>query len=623
MKRERWRCAARFSPIETAERGGDLAAAALRWFDDRPGDDESRKAVLLAAERLESEGDLDRALDLCFRVGQSEGGTLRGEAAVRAGKIASAMKDYSAAEEWFLRAADATGDPAERKGRIERAAAGSFLHAREAEERESWDEAADRYARTASEYDSTSVAVDAIRAELRCRTAGDDAERAIAVAAALSARTAGDTLSADAVRFAAARFAERGNHGEAGDLLQIAFSIAQRPADLLAGAAEYEAAGAVPEADGLLTELTERFARHEAAAEGAFRLAMIRLKQERYDEAASWFDRSLASGASPGVSAAQVRFHEGEARLAAGDSAAAAAVFHKAAAAGEGATGRAEWYAARAHFAAAAIARGALDRAIAAWRRGERREGPADLLASYVEDLRKGIAARFENITTGPMIELAGALELYGRTAHLREWERGNIPSAGLVEPYFSDAAALYASAGATGRPGANPYASLADTLVRFGEEELERNAPPAAADIDTSVAGWFDAHSDALSRRLLATERADALWSTAMELYEMQESGPAVTEWNGRAGVSVALRGAEANHAAAALLREAPLPPSASEEERRLYGDLLREKAASYEERAAAWIEKIEEATAGDAVRSLSQRLLSVENGNGEGRER
>jgi len=175
------------------------------------------------------------------------------------------------------------------------------------------------------------------------------------------------------------------------------------------------------------------------------------------------------------------------------------------------------------------------------------------------------------------------------------------------VEPYFTDAAALLATSGEKGE-GNGIYAALADTLIRFGAEELDRNAPPV--EIERSEQGWFDLHADALVARLGALDQAESRWRSAAELISRQEIlDPNRQHLLASKRLSLAVRAAEANQRGATLLVEAPPPPGLSEEEAAAYRTLLKEKAIRYESRADEWMEEIERATKDGIGPSLSQR--------------
>ncbi|MFH1681994.1 MAG: tetratricopeptide repeat protein, partial [Candidatus Eisenbacteria bacterium] len=100
-----------------------LARAARRYADAYPESEEAQKTLLVAAEREEDAGRLSSAFDLCVRAADRASPPLAGEAEARAARLAAALGEKAAAEEWYVRAAS-SADTGEEVGRWRRGGSG-------------------------------------------------------------------------------------------------------------------------------------------------------------------------------------------------------------------------------------------------------------------------------------------------------------------------------------------------------------------------------------------------------------------------------------------------------------------------------------------------------------------
>ncbi len=577
-----------------------IADAALRYWSGFEKSPEAQKTVLYASEQLEAAGDGPRALELSKWIARQEDAQLRGEAALRAGKIASVLEDPADAEIWFKVSADAAGDETERKERVERAGASAFLQAQGLEDAKQYREAVVAYRKVRTEYAQTAVARDALRREFVCCVLGEDHVAAGELVDTLLATFPGDEIMRDAFRAAALKAHEREEHNLVAVLLDASFQTIPDVQDRYEAARAWDRIGNMPEAELRYRDLLGRYPKAEQLTPARWRLAHILDVTERYEEAGAVYDLCRKDTKFDEVSRTQLSGLAAEAYRKAGLMKLAEdrwlkAVEHYRVEANSAPDSANEdldpsaLYAAKALRGLADLRKPGLDDAIRNWRKTHKNGTASTRLDEYVGHMRELIAIRIEGMTKPAVLELANCLEWYGRTAFQHEWERGRIPEPALVEPFYADAANLYESDDQSSR---DLYAALADSVRDAADREIasDREAPPEGASNKE-----IESYSEWLVAWLERVEFAEERRRTADALYEIEierDGAPSLALVSSRREVH--LEAADAMNQCAHLLRTAPAPGGLTEEESALYRSVLEERGAEYQSRALVWMEAV-----------------------------
>lgn len=580
---------------------GLIADAALRYWSGFEKSPEAQKTVLYASEQLESSGDGARALELSKWIARQEDAPLRGEAALRAGKIASVLEDAADAEIWFKVSAEAAGNETERKERVERAGASAFLQAQGLEEAEQYREAVVAYRKVRNEYAKTAVARDALRREFVCCVLGEDHVAAGELVDTLLATFPDDEQMRDAFRAGALKAHEREEHSLVAVLLDASFQTIPDVQDRYEAARAWDRIGNMPEAEKRYRDLLGRYPKAEQLTPARWRLAHILDVTERYEEAGAVYDLCRKDTKFDEVSRTQLSGLAAEAYRKAdlmklAEDRWLKAVEHFRVEANTVSDSANEdldpsaLYAAKALRGLADLRKPGLDDAIRAWRKSHKNGEASTRLDEYVGYMRELIAIRIEGMTRPAVAELADCLEWYGRTAFQHEWERTRVPAPELVEPFYTDAAALYESDDKmTPR---DLYAALADSVRDAADIEI-------AIDREALGEGASNKEIESYSEWLVAwlgrVEFAEERRRTADALYMIE------TERDGESSLALAaarrevhLEAADALNECAHLLRTAPAPGGLTEEEGALYRSVLEERGAEYQGRALAWMDAV-----------------------------
>ncbi|MFH1279311.1 MAG: hypothetical protein ABIK65_13135 [Candidatus Eisenbacteria bacterium] len=495
-----------------------MGLAAIRYAEAYPASEEAAKALLLAAERLEAAGKISSALGLCERVAERGGTAYRNRAEAQAAALAARLGDRGAAEEWFRRSAESAKDEKVREERLERAAASALLIAAEREEQGLWAAAAEAYHRVTVEYPGSAAAGDGLLGEAACRIRFGTDGTMLALADRIAAELAGQEEARETLRRCAAEAAGEERHGLAAGLLGRAFLVAGEASDLGDAGGAWEMAGNPEGAALAYAEMEAAANGSDGAPEAAERLGRVLARLGRHEDAAAAFDRSRSGRPDDH----EVALLAADAWLAAGEEEKAEERYRAAAERAE-AKGADDLAEAKARLGLARILRRRFDEAVPAWRAGGNPERAGSLMEEAIGAYRSAIALRFEGITEEAAREASVLLERYGRAAFLREWDRGRVAEASVVDPWFADAAALAAAAG---EPVPPLYADLADTLARRADDRVrEVGLPPDAFDD-------FEKGSDLLARYLAALEGAEVTAEVAAALLEKEE-----TSGGGRSG--------------------------------------------------------------------------------------
>lgn len=555
-----------------------MGLAAIRYAQAYPASEEAAKALLLAAERLESAGKISAALGLCERATERSASSYRDRAEARAAALAARLGDRESAEAWFRRSAASAEDDEVREERLERAAASALLLAAEREEEGLWAAAAEAYRRVAVEYPGTEAAGDGLLGEASCRIRFGTDETMIALADRITEELGHRADAGETLRRCAAEAAREERHALAAGLLERAFLAGGKIADLRDAGAARELAGDREGAAVAYAKMEGAANGPEEAPEAAERLGRVLADIGRHRDAADAFDRAR-SGRPDDHGLAVLA---AGAWLAAGDEGSAETRYRAAAEVAER-TGADDLDAAKAHLGLARILGRRFDEAVPSWRSGGDPKRPGGLMEGAVNAYRSAVALRFEGITEEAAREASLLLEKYGRTAFLREWDRGRVAEASLVDPWFADAAAL---AGVAGEAVRAFYADLADTLALRAEMRVRGAALPPDLWDD------FERGSDLLAGYLAAIDGAGATAEVAAALFvkEADSGGRDAGAARGKE-IDLLLVTAERFETGADEIRRSPLPPGLTGEEEAAYVRLLDEKAREFEERARRWI--------------------------------
>ena len=576
---------------DVAGREKDLARAALRYDDSFSGTEESEKALLLAAERLEEAGMTAGAIGLCGRVAERTNSPFRGEAAIRAARLSSATGDRSGAERWFLLAAEGAADEEERKERIEGAAASAFLVASELEKKERFAAAAARFDRVFREYGGSETGRNALLREIVCLArcdvglaVHDDGPGILSLADSAAVLFAGREGGREALRSAAAAASREDRDALAAELMVRSHAILHDPSDLLDAGVAWERADRESDAVACYERATASEYEDSLRAEAFYRLGSLCERRGEYAAAAAAFD-----GAAVGDRRMlEIRVRSGLAWLEAGDPAKgedrlkkAITRFDQVASPDE----EEELLDARASLGLVRSGGGEWERVVVAWRTGGTAAGEkaSSLLGDRLALCRRVIEYRFEDITEEAALLAARTLDRFGRTAFLREWEAGRTPEAAVVDPSFREASDLYLASGERGGEIAL-YENLADSLIVLCMRRInETPAPPES---------WesFDPASAALASWLDAVRRTEEGWRITFDLLERERSSEEARKRTGEKRTTLALAAGQVLEESAERIRRSPAPPGLEGEDLVLYRSLLDERARQFDALAEEW---------------------------------
>lgn len=576
--------------LKESKEGGDaLVAAALRYVDHFPGDPDAEKTLFLVSGIEEEEGRTESAAFLAGRAAESADTELAAEASLRAARLASLEQKWEEAEEWFSTAAGHAKNDTVRNARLERAAASAYLRADALRSSGCLRDAADSFARIFRKYRKSTTAGDALLGNMVCLAGLGEEGGLHAQADSASRLLAGNDGAAGTLREYAAS-ASRSFPNCSAVLYRTAHSIAPETGDLLKAGFLFEKSDSKSDALACYIEQASGKTDRSETVRASFRAGILLAGMGRHLHAAESFEKNGGGAVDPDTNRIEALVRAGSCRLQTDDPERAAECYSlaiRAASERDALPAREELFLARAHIGAAGLALPSFRKEASRWRGGEKGRKASDKLKTVAGHYRASIALGFEETNREAAKELASALEFYGRIAFLREWERGNIPAIDILEPFYQEASALFASLPKKSRTPRFLYTDLADTLILMGIHEIDSSPPPESFEAGDD----FDRYSRLVATRLRAIDSADRKWRSARLLSDMRTEGTvrAGTDTE-TARIALPVLAGTAIEEGAEFLRNTASPPGLSDDEEIAYRAAVEERSRALESRAAEW---------------------------------